>query len=147
MFRAQPFVRDPGTGLHGGNGRTDGWGKAAHWLTGETTAVDVVARADGLGIGGWRFDVKDGAPTVVEMLPERGALRVPDRWQAVLVSPGGVSIPVFILAGINDYGQVQTDGDEYVIRDLAPGTWQWCSAPGACSTIDVLPWAESTVSK
>ncbi len=26
--------------------------------------------------------------------------------------PGGVSIPVFILAGINDYGQVQTEDDE-----------------------------------
>ena len=26
--------------------------------------------------------------------------------------PGGVSIPVFILAGMNDYGQVQTEDDE-----------------------------------
>ncbi len=143
---AQTFVRDPGTGLYGRNGDTDGWGKATHRLTAETTAVDVVVRADGLGMVGWRFDVKDGAPAVVEMRPDRGRLRVPDTWQAVLISPAGVAIPVFVLAAINDNGQVQTAGDEYVIRDLAPGTWQWCSAPGACRAGDVLPWAETSIS-
>ena len=139
---AQTFVYVPGNdrGVHS-NRRTDGAGTAEHSLQ-EVTEVDVVVRAEGLGMVGWRFDVRDGAPVTIEISPDRGTLRVPDRWQAVLVSPGGVSIPVFVLADIRDYGQVRMNGDEYVIRDLAPGTWQWCSAPGACSAVEVLPWAE-----
>ncbi len=82
---------------------------------------------------------------MIELLPDRGALRVPNRWQASLVTPGGVAIPVFILEGINDYGQVLAEDEELVIRDLAAGTWMWCPSPGVCSAADVLPWAETSV--
>lgn len=111
------------------------------------TAVDVVVRAGGLGMIGWRLDVMEARPLIVEMLPDRGSMRVPKLWNAVLRNPGGVRIPVSVLAGVDDRGQVQADDDEYVIRDLAPGTWTWCSSPGVCSAADVLPWAETSVSQ
>lgn len=144
---AQTFVYVPGSarGEHSQR-RTDGAGTAEHSLQ-EATEVDVVVRAEGLGMVGWRFDVRDGAPVTIEMLPDRGKLRVPNRWQASLVTPGGVSIPVFVLEGINDYGQVVAEGDEFVIRDLAPGTWMWCPSPGPCSAADVLPLAETGISQ
>lgn len=144
---AQTFVYVPGNdrGVHS-NRRTDGAGTAEHSLE-DATEVDVVVRAEGLGMVGWRLDVRDDAPVMVEMLPDRGTLRVPNRWQASLVTPGGVSIPVFVLEGINDYGQVLAENDEFVIRDLAPGTWMWCPSPGLCSAADVLPWAETSISQ
>lgn len=144
---AQTFVYVPGNdrGVHS-NRRTDGAGTAEHALE-DATEVDVVVRAEGLGMVGWRLDVRDGVPVTIEMLPDRGALRVPHRWQASLVTPGGVSIPVFVLEGIRDYGQVLAEDDEFVIRDLAPGTWMWCPSPGLCSAADVLPWAETNISQ
>ena len=144
---AQTFVYVPGNdrGVHS-NRRTDGAGTAEHSLQ-EATEVEVVVRAEGLGMVGWRFDVRDGAPVAIEMLPDRGTLRVPNRWQAALVTPGGVSIPVFVLEGIRDYGQVLAEDDELVIRDLAPGTYMWCPSPGLCSPADVFPWAETSISQ
>lgn len=144
---AQTFVYVPGNdrGVHS-NRRTDGAGTAEHSLQ-EAAEVDVVVRAEGLGMVGWRFDVRDGASVTIEMAPERGTLRVPHRWQASLVTPGGVSIPVFVLEGINDYGQVLEEEDEFVIRELAPGTWMWCPSPGPCSAAEVLPWAETSISQ
>lgn len=144
---AQTFVYVPGNdrGVHS-NRRTDGAGMAEHSLQ-EATEIDVVVRAEGLGMVGWRFDVRDGAPVTIEMLPDRGTLRVPSTWQASLVTPDGVSIPVFVLEGINDYGQVLEEDGEFVIRDLAPGTWTWCPPPGACIAAEVLPWAETGVSR
>lgn len=144
---AQTFVYVPGNdrGAHS-QSLTDGTGTAEHSLQ-EATEVDVLVRAEGLGMVGWRFDVHDGASVTIEMLPDRGTLRVPNRWQASLVTPGGVSIPVFVLEGIRDYGQVLSEDDGFVIRDLAPGTWMWCSSPGRCSAADVQPWAETSVSQ
>lgn len=145
---AQTFVRDPADSREiRSNSRTDGSGTAVHWLPEAAAVVDVVVRAEGLGMVGWRFDVKGGAPVVVEMQSHRGTLRVPNKWQASLVTPGGVTMPVFVLEGINDYGQVLAEDDEFVIRDLAPGTWMWCSSPGVCSGVDVLPWAETSISQ
>lgn len=144
---AQTFVQVPASyrGVRSKH-RTDGAGTAEHWLH-EAAEVDVVVRAEGLGMVGWRFDVRDGAPVTIEMLPDHGTLRVPNRWEASLVTPGGVSIPVFVLEGINDYGQVLVEDDELVIRDLAPGTWMWCPSPGLCSAADVLPRAETRISQ
>ena len=126
--------------------RTDGSGSAEHWL-GATAIADVVVRAEGLGMVGWRFDVEAGAPVTIEMLPDRGTLRVPNGRLASLVTPGGVSIPVWVLEAMGDHGQVQSDDDDFVIRDLAPGTWTWCSSPGVCSAADVLPWAATSISE
>jgi hypothetical protein len=143
---AQTFVRDAASKQgRRTNSRSDGSGTASHWLAAGTSAVDVVVRAGGLGMVGWRFDVREDQPVAVAMLPDRGSIRVPKFWDAVLRSPGGVEIPVSVLAGVDDRGQVQADGDEYVIRDLAPGTWMWCPAPGSCSSAEVLPWAETRV--
>ena len=147
VFGAQTFVHFPaGTRRVNSQRRTGGSGVAPHWLPMEAELVDVVVRADGLGMVGWRFELRDDAPIKVEMLPDRGALRVPDRWEAWLVTPGGALVDVGdTLAAIDDRGQVQTDGDEFVVRDLAPGTYSYCLPNGACTRIEVVPWAESRV--
>ncbi len=144
---AQTFVLFPaGTPNVVSGEYTDGSGVASLWLPMEAEVVDVVVRLEGFGMIGWRFEVRDEAPLEVEMSPDRGDLRVPDSWDAWLVTPGGVSVRVGrTLAAINDRGQIQTDGDEFVVRDLAPGTYSYCLSDGVCSTVDVVPWAESRV--
>ena len=100
---------------------------------------------------------RGGEPLGLELAPERGSLRVP-RWQdgsgsrnasffhdARLVTPGGATIRVGTLAAVNDRGQVQEDGDEGIVRDLAPGTYSYCPKDGACSRVEVVPWGESRV--
>ena len=47
--------------------------------------------------------------------------------------------------GVNGGGHVQTESDEFVVTDLAPGTYSYCPTSGVCSTVEVVPWAESTV--
>jgi len=144
---AQTFMLLPsGTTRVDSNHYTDGSGVASHWLPMEAEAVDVVVRLEGLGMIGWRFDVRDEVPLEVEMSADRGDLRVPDLWDAWLVTPGGVSVKVGrTLAAVADRGQIQTDGDEFVVRDLAPGTYSYCSPDGACTRVDIVPWAESRV--
>ncbi len=144
---AQTFVHFPaGTRRVDSNGNTDGSGVAPHWLPMEAEIVDVVVRADGLGMVGWRFEIRDDAPIEVEMSPDRGALRVPDSWAAWLVTPGGALVDVGdTLAAIADRGQVRLDGDEFVVGDLAPGTYSYCLPEGVCTRVDVVPWAESRV--
>ena len=154
---AQTFVLYPaGSRRVDSNSYTDASGVASHYLPLEAEAVDVVARLEGLGMIGWRFDVRDGAPLQVEMSPVRGALRVPapesdprngaqlaDAW---IVTPGGASIRVFhTLRAINDRGQIRSDGDESVVRDLAPGTYSYCLPDSACTRVEVVPWGESRV--
>ena len=144
---AQTFVLFPaGTPNVESGEYTDGSGVASHWLPMEAEVIDVVVRLEGLGMIGWRFEVRDEASLEVEMSPDRGALRVPDSWDAWLVTPGGVSVKVGrTLAAVNNRGQIRTDGDEFVVRDLAPGTYSYCLPDGVCSTVDVVPWAESRV--
>ena len=144
---AQTFMLLPsGTTRVDSNHYTDGSGVASHWLPMEAEAVDVVVRLEGLGMIGWRFDVRDEVSLEVEMSADRGDLRVPDLWDAWLVTPGGVSVKVgSTLAAVADRGQIQTDGDEFVVRDLAPGTYSYCSPDGACTRVDIVPWAESRV--
>ncbi len=139
--------REPaGTRRVDSNGNTDGSGVAPHWLPMEAEIVDVVVRADGLGMVGWRFEIRDDAPIEVEMSPDRGALRVPDSWAAWLVTPGGALVDVGdTLAAIADRGQVRLDGDEFVVGDLAPGTYSYCLPEGVCTRVDIVPWAESRV--
>ena len=154
---AQTFVlHPPGSGRTRANSYSDGAGEASHYLSMDTEYVDVVVRAEGLGMNGWRFDIRDGAPLQVEMSPVRGALRVPapesdprngaqlaDAW---IVTPGGASIRVFhTLRAINDRGQIQSDGDESIVRDLAPGTYSYCLPGSACTRVEVVPWGESRV--
>ena len=154
---AQTFVLYPaGSRRVDSNSYTDASGVASHYLPLEAEAVDVVARLEGLGMIGWRFDVRDGVPLQVEMSPVRGALRIPapesdprngaqlaDAW---IVTPGGASIRVFhTLRAINDRGQIRSDGDEAVVRDLAPGTYSYCLPDTGCTRVDVVPWAESRV--
>ena len=144
---AQTFVLFPaGTPSVESGEYTDGSGVASLWLPMGAEVIDVVVRAEGLGMIGWRFEVRDEAPLEVKMSPDRGDLRVPRSWDAWLVTPGGVSVKIGrTLAAINDRGQIQTDGDEFVVRDLAPGTYSYCLPGGVCSTVDVVPWAESRV--
>ena len=113
--------------------------------------LDVVVRAEGLGMNGWRFDVRDGVPVEVDLLADRGSLRVP-RGQdglhfrgARLYTPGGASILIGALAAINDRGQIQEDSDEAIVNDLAPGTYSYCPKDNACTRIDILPWAEARI--
>ena len=144
---AQTFVLFPaGTPNVESGEYTDGSGVASLWLPMGAEVIDVVVRAEGLGMIGWRFEVRDEAPLEIEMSPDRGALRVPLSWDSWLVTPGGVSVRVGrTLAAVNDRGQIRTDGDEFVVRDLAPGTYSYCTEDGACSTVDIVPWAESRV--
>lgn len=143
----QTFVLFPaGTGNVDSNSYTDGSGVASHWLPMEAETVDVVVRLEGLGMNGWRFDVREGAQIEIALSPDRGALRVPESWDAWLVTPGGASIKVGrALAAINDRGQIRVDGDEFVVRDLAPGTYSYCLPDAVCTRVEVVPWAESRV--
>ncbi len=143
---AQTFILHPaGTTRVRSNGTTRGDGTVPHWLPLEAEVVDVVVRAEGFGMSGWRFDVSDGAPIEIEMSPDRGSLRVPNYWNAWLVTPVGASIRMSSLVATDNKGRVRRDGDEYVVTDLAPGTYSYCTEDGACSTVDVVPWAESRV--
>ena len=144
---AQMFVLFPaGTPNVESGEYTDDSGVASLWLPMGAEVIDVVVRREGLGMIGWRFEVRDEAPLEVKMSPDRGDLRVPGSWDAWLVTPGGVSVKIGrTLAAVNDRGQIRTDGDEFVVRDLAPGTYSYCSPNGVCSRVEVVPWAESRV--
>ena len=94
---------------------------------------------------------RDGVPVEVDLLADRGSLRVP-RGQdglhfrgARLYTPGGASILIGALAAINDRGQIQEDSDEAIVNDLAPGTYSYCPKDNACTRIDILPWAEARI--
>ena len=155
---AQTFVLFPaGTANPDSNSYTDGSGVASHWLPMEAEIVDVVVRAEGLGMIGWRFEVRDGEPLEVDLTADRGSLRVPrfqddldsrsalHFWDARLVTPGGASIRIGTLAAINDRGQIREDGDEAIVGDLTPGTYSYCPRDSACNTVDIVPWGESRV--
>lgn len=155
---AQTFVLYPvGSGTAVASGYSGGAGEATHHLPLEAETVGVVVRATGHGMVGWRFEIREGEPLGLELAPERGSLRVP-RWQdgsgsrnasffhdARLVTPGGATIRVGTLASVNDRGQVQEDGDEGIVRDLAPGTYSYCPKDSACTRVEVVPWGESRV--
>lgn len=149
---AQTFVlHSPGSGGVLANSYSDGAGEATHYLSMDAEYVDVVVRAEGFGMNGWRFDVRDGAPVEVDLTVDRGSLRLP-QWRdgvyfrdARLYTPGGASIRIGTLAALNDRGQIQKDGDEAIVNDLAPGTYTYCPKDDACTRIDILPWAESRV--
>ncbi len=142
---AQTFVLHPaGSGSAATHRYTGGSGTADHDLPMEAEFVDVVVRAEGLGMNGWRFDIRDGGPIEIDLSPDRGTLRVPCIF-GLLVTPSGVAIEIRTLAAINDRGQIRTDGDETVVKDLAPGTYSYCPRDSACSNVDVVPWAESRV--
>jgi hypothetical protein len=155
---AQTFVLHPvGSANAVASSYSGGAGEATHNLLLEAETVGVVVRAAGHGMVGWRFEIREGEPLVVELAPERGSLRVP-RWQdgpgsrtasffldAQLVTPGGATIRIGTLAAVNDRGQVQEDGDEGIVRDLAPGTYSYCPKDRACSRVEVVPWGESRV--
>ena len=143
---AQTFVLHPaGSGRTRANSHTGGAGTADHYLPPDVEVVDVVVRAREIGMNGWSVDVRDGTPVEIDLSTDRGSLRVPDSWDALLVTPGGATIRIGTLLAVNNKGHVQTDGDEYVVTDLAPGTYLYCPEDSACSTVDVLPWAESRV--
>ena len=142
----QTFVLHPaGSGRTRANSHTRGAGTADHYLPPDVEVVDVVVRAGEIGMNGWSHDVRDGTPIEIDLSTDRGSLRVPNPWDALLVTPGGATIRIGTLLAVNNKGQVQADGDEYVVTDLAPGTWSYCPPDGACSTVDVFPWAESRV--
>ncbi len=155
---AQTFVLYPaGSGTPVANRYSDGAGVATHPVSIDAEYVDIVVRAEGLGMNGWRFDIRDGVPIEVDLPADRGSLRVPKWqdgagsgdalffWDVRLVTPGGASIRIGTLAAVNDRGQISEDGDEAIVRDLAPGTYSYCPRNRACSTVDILPWAESRV--
>ena len=143
---AQTFVLHPaGSGLARANSYTRGAGTADHYLPPDVEVVDVVVRAGEIGMNGWSHDVRDGTPVEIDLSTDRGSLRVPNSRDALLVTPGGATIRIGTLLAVNNKGHVQTDGDEYVVTDLAPGTYSYCPTDGVCSTVDVLPWAESRV--
>ena len=155
---AQTFVLHPaGSATTVANSYSDGAGEATHHLPLEAGSVGVVVRAAGHGMVGWRFEIREGAPLVIELAPERGSLRVPRLqdgagsrsasfyWDARLVTPGGASIRVGTLAGVNDRGQIQKDDDEVIVRDLAPGTYSYCPKDSACTSVEVVPWGESRI--
>ena len=155
---AQTFVLFPaGTPNVESGEYTDGSGVASLWLPMGAEVIDVVVRAEGLGMIGWRFEVRDGEPLGVDLTADRGSLRVP-RFQdgldsrgalyfrdARLITPGGASIRIGTLAAVNDRGQIREDGDEAIVRDLTPGTYSYCPRDNACNTVDIVPWGESRV--
>ena len=149
---AQTFVLHPaGSGTAVANSYSDGAGEARHNVSMDAEYVDIVVRAEGLGMNGWRFDVRDGVPIEVDLSAIRGSLRVP-RWQdgvylreARLITPGGASIRIDTLAAINDRGQIQEDGDEAIVNDLAPGSYSYCPKDSACTSVDIAPWGESRI--
>ncbi len=143
---AQTFVLHPaGSGRTRANSHTGGAGTADHYLPPDVEVVDVVVRAGEIGMNGWSHDVRDGTPVEIDLSTDRGSLRVPDSRDALLVTPGGATIRIGTLLAVNNKGHVRTDGDEYVVTDLAPGTYSYCPANGACTRVEVLPWAESRV--
>ena len=143
---AQTFVLRPtGSGRALANRHTRGAGTADHYLPPDVEVVDVVVRAKEIGMNGWSFDVRDGTSIEIDVSTDRGSLRVPKLRDAVLVTPGGATIRIGTLFAVDNKGQVRSDGDEYVVTDLAPGTYSYCLPDGACSTVDVFPWAESRV--
>lgn len=149
---AQIFVLHPaGSGIPVTNRYSDGAGETRHDVSMDAEYVDVVVRAEGLGMNGWRFDIRDGVPIEIDLSADRGSLRVP-RWQddnffreARLITPGGASIRIDTLAAVADRGQIREDGDEVIVRNLAPGTYSYCPAGAACTRVDILPWAEARV--
>ena len=143
---AQTFVlHPPGSGLVRANRHIRGAGTADHYLPPDVEVVDVVVRAREIGMNGWSVDVRDGTPVEIDLSTDRGSLRVPNSRDALLVTPGGATIRIGTLLAVNNKGHVQRDGDEYVVTDLAPGTYSYCPTDGVCSTVDVFPWAESRV--
>ena len=143
---AQTFVLHPaGSGRTRANSHTGGVGTADHYLPPDVEVVDVVVRAGEIGMNGWSVDVRDGTPIEIDLSTDRGSLRVPNSRDALLVTPGGATIRIGTLLAVNNKGHVRTDGDEYVVTDLAPGTYSYCPPDSACSTVDVFPWAESRV--
>ena len=155
---AQTFVLHPaGSGTAVANSYSDGAGEARHNVSMDAEYVDLVVRAEGLGMNGWTYDVSDGAPIEVDLFTARGRLRVPRFqaaadsqeslffWDARLYTPGGASIRIGTLAAVNDRGQIQEDGDDVIVNDLAPGTYSYCPKDAACTRVDIVPWGEARV--
>ncbi len=144
---AQTLVLHPAGSARVESGRhTRGAGSATHFVPMDAEFVDVVARAEGLGMNGWRFRVDEGVPLALDLESNVGSLRLPDDWSGRLMTPGGAWIKVGTLAAIDDrWGQVRRDGDQFVVEGLAVGAWTYCPEGAGCSTVDVAPWAETRV--
>jgi len=143
---AQVFALASGSARVVGVGYSGGSGLADLEIPLRASPVDLMIRAEGLGMNGRRVEFRDNAPVEIGLLPERGSLRLPVSGRGSLVSPSGVSIRVDTLYGVNDQaGQVKSDGDEWIVTDLAPGTWRYCPQNAPCQAVQIVPWTESSV--
>lgn len=120
-------------------------GQGVFWLPPPVSTVDIFVWADEFGATGVRRNVTPGGVIAVELGRSRGGLRLVKRSGGRLVTESGAGIELDRLRGLASRAVVD-DGDEIVLRGLAPGTYLWCpSTHQECSPASVLPWAESQV--
>lgn len=119
-------------------------GQGVFWLPAPTSTVDIFVWSNEFGATGVRQEVTGGVITV-KLDQIRGDLRLPRRpLGGRLLTDSGVGIELDRLRSLTS--AVVDDGDEIVVRDLSPGTYQWCpSDREACIPATVVPWAENQI--
>ena len=117
-------------------------GQATFWLPPPVSTVDAFIWVDDFGAMGVRHAYPDDV-IVVELRRERGDLRVPWSQAGRLVAESGAWIELGRLLGLASRAVVM-DGDDAIVRGLAPGQWLWCPPDsGACVSAVITPWAET----
>ena len=130
--------RDPGRGVVRERGLTGTDGSVGFWLSGSSGPVELVVHAEGLGTDGWRGGAPFAEDAEIELSDARGDLVLPGpagSMDGAIVSTKGV---VMHLQALRANGQVREWESRDLVRNLAPGRYSWCPAPGECNEAVVI---------
>ncbi len=117
-------------------------GQATFWLPSPISTVDAFIWADDFGAIGVRHAYPEDV-ILLELRRDRGDLKVPWSLGGRLVAESGAWIELVRLRRLASHAVV-VEGEEAIIRGLAPGRWLWCPPDGgACRSAVVTPWAET----
>lgn len=133
LSNAAVLLRDPDSGaVH--MGWTLANGSAQFWVP-PGRPVELAVLATGLGSDGWRIESPSEGALEVELFETRGDLLLPDSAEATIVNSRGVSLPLQVL---QHAGQIRDTEEGPVVRNLAPGNYNYCPVGTECTLVQVI---------